>query len=78
MEKSKKGSLVMERLCGSFYVGFHRLCFSDRLCLFDPKYRSPYSLLDFRTYITIKRGKWKINLIQKSNVINADAMVSLV
>ena len=75
MEKSKKGSLVMERLCGSFYVEFHWLCFSDRLCLFDYKYCVPYNLLDFRTGI-MKRRKTKINTRQVVvNHIDANIIV---
>ena len=75
MEKSKKGSLVMERLCESFYVGFHWLCFSDRLCLFDYKYCVPYTLLDFRTGI-MKRRKTKINTRQVVvNHIDANIIV---
>ena len=75
MEKSKKSSLVMERLYGSFYVGFHRLCFSDRLCLFDYKYCMPYNLLDFRTGI-MKRRKTKINTRQVVvNHIDANIIV---
>lgn len=53
----------MEWLCESFYVGFHWLCFSDRLCLFDSKYCVPYTLLDFTTGI-MKRRKTKINTRQ--------------
>lgn len=76
MEKSKKGSLVMERLCESFYVGFHWLCFSDRLCLFDYKYCMPYNLLDFRTHITMKRGKKRIHAHQiVVNNIDANIIV---
>lgn len=75
MEKSKKGSLVMERLCESFYIGFHWLCFSDRLCLFDYKYCMPYNLLDFRTGI-MKRRKTKINTRQVVvNHIDANIIV---
>ena len=75
MEKSKKGSLVMEWLCRAFYVGFHWLCFSDRLCLFDYNYCAPYNLLDFRTGI-MKRRRTKINTRQVVvNHIDANIIV---
>lgn len=65
----------MEWLCGAFYVGFHWLCFSDRLCLFDYKYRMPYNLLDFTTGI-MKRRKTKINTRQVVvNHIDANIIV---
>lgn len=65
----------MEWLCESFNVGFHRLCFSDRLCLFDYKYCMPYNLLDFRTDI-MKRRKTKINTRQVVvNHIDANIIV---
>lgn len=65
----------MAWLCGSFYVEFHRLCFSDRLCLFDYKYCVPYNLLDFRTDI-MKKRKTKINTRQVVvNHIDANIIV---
>lgn len=65
----------MEWLCESFYVEFHWLCFSDRLCLFDYKYRMPYNLLDFTTGI-MKRRKTKINTRQVVvNHIDANIIV---
>lgn len=66
----------MEWLCGSFNVGFHRLCFSDRLCLFDYKYCMPYNLLDFTTDITMKRKKTRIHAHQiVVNNIDANIIV---
>lgn len=65
-------------LCQSRDVGAYSDRFDYRFGFFGAQHLRPHSLLDFRTYIIIKRRKWEINSIQKSSVINADTMVSLV
>ena len=49
MATSQESALVMERLCGPFYVGFYLFGFNARCCFFSIEYLRPHRLLDNTT-----------------------------